>query len=738
MPENKINISLESKDTATINIALGETLSGTLTTEIDQVPVMSFITTGPAGPAGDNATIADGSITTAKLAGASVTSTKIGTNAVTSSKIINLAVGRTKIANDAVDSTKLADNSVGAEHIIDGTITKELLTDLTLDGSKLSNGIITALKLADSAVTTSKINNGSVVSVKILDRNVTSEKIQENPVFSGTATANHMDLDGSSPARITGPASDALEIKSNTTIDFLNTSGTTVASLDQSGNFTLSGTVDGIDLSTFQNTYPTEDATKVGHITITQAVDLDTLETNVAANNVKLTYPTGDSTKVGHITVTQATNLDELQAKIATIEVDADVNVKANWGQTDASSDSFIQNKPTTMGSGNSYAVGLTPVGSGTHGDTYLRKDGTWATPIDTDTVPDATNVATAGALMDSEVTNLAEVKAFSSSDYATAAQGTKADTAHGWGNHSSAGYSTATGVEDNADVTDSTNVEAAGALMDSEVTNLAQVKAFSSADYATAAQGAKADSAQQPPTEGAFADGDKTKLDAISTSADVTDATTVEAAGALMDSELTDLAGVKGVTISTLQVKPSEGAFANGDKTKLDGITAGATANTGDVTLSGAQTITGAKQVNIRKFSVTHHSTHGDAIGDVIYIGTGATQAGKIYYYASGGGWTAAQADAASTGTGLLAVALGDDPDVDGMLLRGTVTLGLEIGGTEALGSILYLDDAQAGGATATAPDTTNDIVRVIGYSLSTDNDMIWFNPDGAWVEHA
>ena len=66
---------------------------------------------------------------------------------------------------------------------------------------------------------------------------------------------------------------------------------------------------------------------------------------------------------------------------------------------------------------------------------------------------------------------------------------------------------------------------------------------------------------------------------------ADVTDTTNVTAAGALMDSELTDLAGVKGVTISTLQVKPSEGAFANGDKTKLDGIASGATANTGDIT---------------------------------------------------------------------------------------------------------------------------------------------------------
>jgi len=39
-------------------------------------------------------------------------------------------------------------------------------------------------------------------------------------------------------------------------------------------------------------------------------------------------------------------------------------------------------------------------------------------------------------------------------------------------------------GIETAADVTDGTNVTAAGALMDSEVTNLAQVKAFDSSDY--------------------------------------------------------------------------------------------------------------------------------------------------------------------------------------------------------------------------------------------------------------
>lgn len=50
--------------------------------------------------------------------------------------------------------------------------------------------------------------------------------------------------------------------------------------------------------------------------------------------------------------------------------------------------------------------------------------------------------------------------------------------------------------IEASADVTDTTNVTAAGALMDSEVTNLAQVKAFDSTDYATAAQGTLATNA--------------------------------------------------------------------------------------------------------------------------------------------------------------------------------------------------------------------------------------------------
>ena len=74
---------------------------------------------------------------------------------------------------------------------------------------------------------------------------------------------------------------------------------------------------------------------------------------------------------------------------------------------------------------------------------------------------------------------------------------------------------------------------------MDSEVTDLAGIKSVTISTL------------QAKPSEGAFADGDKTELDGIEAGADVTDTANVTAAGALMDSEVTDLAGIKSVTIS-------------------------------------------------------------------------------------------------------------------------------------------------------------------------------------------
>ena len=187
---------------------------------------------------------------------------------------------------------------------------------------------------------------------------------------------------------------------------------------------------------------------------------------------------------------------------------------------------------------------------------------------------------------------------------------------------------------------------------MDSEVTNLAQVKAFDSSDYATAAQGSTAESALQ----------------------NVVDDTTPQLGG------------------------------------ELD---------------------TNSKNILFAKTSNTNHSSNGD----IVKLGTGSTTQGELCYYTSSGTWVAADADAAGTAGGvLLAIALGTDPDVDGMLLRGMYTLDHDPG---TIGDELYVSTT-AGDITGTAPSATGDIVRVVGYCLDSTNGQIWFNPSNDFIELA
>ncbi len=127
--------------------------------------------------------------------------------------------------------------------------------------------------------------------------------------------------------------------------------------------------------------------------------------------NVQYTEAIADATTsvAGLMTSTDKTKLDGVAGG-------AEVNVQADWDA--ATGDAAISNKPTlgdsaakdvgvasgdvaagdhthsgyassthphdVMSSANSYAVGFVPSGSATHGDTYLRKDGTWETPAST------------------------------------------------------------------------------------------------------------------------------------------------------------------------------------------------------------------------------------------------------------------------------------------------------------------------------------------------------------------
>ena len=85
-----------------------------------------------------------------------------------------------------------------------------------------------------------------------------------------------------------------------------------------------------------------------------------------------------------------------------------------------------------------------------------------------------------------------------------------------------------------------------------------------------------------------------------VEAGADVTDTTNVEAAGALMDSELTDLAGVKGVTISNLATKTGVETLTNKTLSTPDintpdidgGTIDGTTIATSNITVGSGKTL--------------------------------------------------------------------------------------------------------------------------------------------------
>ncbi len=138
------------------------------------------------------------------------------------------------------------------------------------------------------------------------------------------------------------------------------------------------------------------------------------------------------------------------------------------------------------------------------------------------------------------------------------AADGTKLDT-----------------IETNADVTDTANVTSAGALMDSELTDIAAIKGLDQG-VATTDTPTFAGIITSGNVDGRDVSADGTKLDTVETNADVTDTTNVTAAGALMDSELTDIAAVKAldqgvattddVTFNTIDVTDAETTRTNID----------------------------------------------------------------------------------------------------------------------------------------------------------------------------
>lgn len=100
-----------------------------------------------------------------------------------------------------------------------------------------------------------------------------------------------------------------------------------------------------------------------------------------------------------------------------------------------------------------------------------------------------------------------------------------------------------------------------------------------------------------------------------------------------------------------------------------------------------------------------------------------------SLYYLASGTAWSNANANASTTAAGMLGLALGASIANNGLLLNGQFSNLWSL----TPGAIIYMD-TNANAITTVRPAGTNNVVRVLGYVISSTN--IYFNPDRTYIE--
>jgi len=113
------------------------------------------------------ASVADNTITAAKLTTDSVTTAKIANLNVTTGKLDNLAVTGAKIADNTIAAAKLTTDSVTTAKIVDANVTEAKIGPLAVTGAKIANGTITSDKLALGAASAGALSDNSVPLVKL-------------------------------------------------------------------------------------------------------------------------------------------------------------------------------------------------------------------------------------------------------------------------------------------------------------------------------------------------------------------------------------------------------------------------------------------------------------------------------------------------------------------------------------------------------------------------------------------
>ena len=406
---------------------------------------------------------------------------------------------------------------------VDGTL-KSITTHYTVSGGSGSTGAV--------AISVTGATGGSTV---VITRDIALARTTDFPTSGSFQIATlNTELD-----RFTAIAADLKDLADRSIIlsDFDTSVSTTLPLVDdrKGKTLTFNSSTGAVEAGEFT---ATNNFTVSNNLTVSGATDVDSLEFNSLSGTGSVSVT--DIADEDNMSSNSATKLATQQsikayvdAQVDTVDTLSEVLALGNTtGGTDVSvsTDDKVQFRDTAIYI-NSSADGQLDIVA----DTEIQIA---ATTIDINGAV-ALNGAITGA------TNISLSGTVDGRDVAT--DGSKLD-----------------GIEASADVTDATNVTAAGALMDSEVTNLAEVKAFAASDYATAAQGTLATNAM-PKAGGAFTGAVTTNstfdgVD-IATRDGVLTSTTTTANAALPKAGGTMTGALKTLTLQETYVANSTGA---------------------------------------------------------------------------------------------------------------------------------------------------------------------------------
>jgi len=168
-------------------------------THDDNADTLTISSTGSGG--GNGGTLADGSVTTAKIADDAVTHDKLADGAVLEDNIASDAVTTDKIADDAVTQDKVGTGAIGSSELAGDAVTNAHIADDAVHGPQIRNDAVTAEKIQNNAITGSKIANGAVALLKLA-----ADAVARLLPSSGGADGKYLGHASGSPAWVDAPA----------------------------------------------------------------------------------------------------------------------------------------------------------------------------------------------------------------------------------------------------------------------------------------------------------------------------------------------------------------------------------------------------------------------------------------------------------------------------------------------------------------------------------------------------